>query len=238
MSEIELFKNGKRLDGRKELELRRIDMKTNIISRADGSAEVSFGNTRCIAAVYGPKTLHPKHLQDPERSILRCRYNMAPFSVDERKSPGPDRRSIELSKVIREAVEASIFLEDFPRAEIDIYVEVLDADGSTRVTCTNAASLALAQAGIPMKDLVCAVSCGKIDGKLVLDLSGIEDNYGEADMSFGILPSKDEVSLLQMDGLLKKDEIVEILNKAKEACFKIYEMQKNVLYSNYKKVEE
>lgn len=228
-----LIKNGLRIDGRKPLEMRKIEMEIDVIKRADGSAKVSFGNTIAVASVYGPRMLHPKHLQEEKTCIMRCRYAMAPFSVDERKSPGPDRRSIELSKVIRLALEPAVFLKDFPKATIDVFVEILNADGSTRVTSINAASLALASAGVPMQDLVCAVSVGKIDGEYIIDLNGVEDNNSECDMSFAIMPSKNKVTLLQMDGRITKEEFSKLLKIAKDACLKIYELQKDALRKKY-----
>ncbi len=228
---------GKRLDGRLPEEMRPIQMKLDVVSQADGSAEVRFGNTVVIASVYGPRTLHPKYLQEAEFGILRCRYNMAPFSVDERKSPGPDRRSIEISKITRLALEPAIFLEEFPRTVIDVFIEVIQGDGSTRVTGINAASLALASAGIPMKDLVAACSVGKIDGTLVVDLSGEEDVNSESDLNFAIMPSKDEITLLQSDGELTKDELLKLIDYAKKNCIKIYEMQKKTLKEKFKSME-
>ncbi|MEM5766329.1 MAG: exosome complex exonuclease Rrp41 [Candidatus Aenigmatarchaeota archaeon] len=233
-SDIKLLVDGKRLDGRLPEEMRKIEMKVGVISRADGSAMVKFGNTLAIAAVYGPRPLYPKYLQEAETGILRCRYNMVPFSVSERKAPGPDRRSIELSKMIRLALEPAIFLEEFPKATVDVFVEILQADGSTRVTGINAASLALASAGIPMKDLVVACSVGKIDGTLILDLSGMEDNNSECDMAFAMMPSKEKITLLQMDGTLTKEEIKKLMEIAKDACKKIYEMQKNAIREKYR----
>ncbi|MGC8812784.1 MAG: exosome complex exonuclease Rrp41 [Candidatus Aenigmatarchaeota archaeon] len=237
MEKKELIKNGKRVDGRTPEELRPVEMKIDVVSRADGSALVRFGNTVAIASVYGPRALFPRHLQESETCLVRCRYNMAPFSVDERKSPGPDRRSIELTKVIRLALEPVIFVEDFPRATIDIFIEILQADGSTRVTAINAASLALASAGVPMKDLVAACSVGKIDGTLILDLNGDEDKNSEADLAFAMMPTKNKVTLLQMDGNLTKEEIGKLLETARNTCKKIYEMQKSVLKEKYRRVE-
>jgi exosome complex component RRP41 len=229
-----LIIDGKRLDGRTAEELRPIKMKVDVISRANGSAEVRFGNTVAITAVYGPRALHPRHLQELEAGILRCRYNMAPFSVSDRKSPGPNRRSIEISKVTRLALEPAIFLKDFPKSTIDVFTEIIQADGSTRVTGINAASIALASAGIPMKDLVVACSVGKIDDTLVIDLNGEEDNNCRADVAFAMMPSKKKVTLLQMDGLLTKDELIKLLRLANESCEKIYELQKNTLREKYK----
>ena len=226
--------NGKRIDGREANEMRKVEVKLDVISRADGSAEFAFGKTRALACVYGPKALYPKHLQEYEKGILRCRYSMAPYSVDERKPPAPDRRSIELSKVIRLALEPAIFLEDYPKTGIDVYIEITEADGSTRVTAINAASLALALAGIPMRDLVCACSVGKIDNTLVVDLNGKEDNFSEADVVFAMMPSKGKITLLQMDGVLTREEFNKLIEMAKQNCYKIYEIQKNALKEKYK----
>ena len=126
--------DGLRHDGRRPDELRPIRMEVGMLKNADGSALVQFGKTKVIAAVYGPREIHPKHLTLPDRALIRCRYHMAPFSTSERKSPAPSRREIELSKVIREALEATIFTEYFPRTTIDVFIEVLQADGGTRTT--------------------------------------------------------------------------------------------------------
>ena len=66
--------------------------------------------------------------QNPSKAIVQCRYNMAAFSVDDRKRPGPDRRSVEISKVCSEALEKVIFTEQFPRTTVDVFIEVLQAD--------------------------------------------------------------------------------------------------------------
>jgi exosome complex component RRP41 len=158
---------------------------------------------------------------------------MAPFSVTDRKSPGPDRRSTEISKVIRLALEPSLFLVNFPKVTVDVYIEVLQADGSTRVTGINAASLALADAGVPMRDLVAACSVGKINGTLIVDLCGKEDNNSEADVAVAMMPGKDEITLLQMDGVLTKEEVMQLIKTAKEKCKKIYEKQIQTLKEKY-----
>ena len=233
-SNSKLITAGKRVDKRLPEHLREIKMKVGNIVSANGSSEVRLGNTIAEASVHGPRQLFPRHLQESQTGILRVRYNMAPFSVDERKSPGPDRRSIELSKVIRLALEPALFLEDYPRVTIDGFAEIIQADGSTRVTGINALSLALASAGIPMKDLVAACSVGKINGTLVVDLNGEEDVNSESDVAFAIMPNKNLVTLLQMDGLLTKDELMHLLDLAKKSCEKIFELQRAALLEKYK----
>ena len=227
-----LIENGIRLDGRKPDELRPIKIKVGVLNRADGSCYFEFGGNKVIAAVYGPREVHPRHMQKSTSAVVRYRYNMASFSVEERKRPGPDRRSIEVSKVSREALEPVIFQEYFPRSAIDIFVEVLQADAGTRTAGINAASIALADAGIPMKSLVSACAAGKIDDTVVLDLNKDEDNYGQADMPIAITPDGN-ITLLQMDGHLTRDEFREALELATNGCKAIYELQRAALMEKY-----
>lgn len=230
--------NNVRADGRKLNELRPIKIEVGVLSNADGSAYIEQGKNKILAAVYGPKEVHPKHLAMPDRALLRCRYHMAPFSVEERKSPAPSRREMELSKVIREALEPAVFVEYYPRTSIDIFIEVLQADGGTRGAGITVASLALADAGIPMRDLVSACAAGKVDGRLVLDLNDIEDKGGEADLPIAWMPSLNAITLLQMDGSLTVEEFEQVINMALEGCKQIYTLQKETLKAKYIAVKE
>jgi exosome complex component RRP41 len=233
MEEKKLIVDGKRLDGRSPDELRPVKLKVGVLKRADGSAYIEQGNNKILVAVYGPQELHPRHLQQPDTAVLRCMYNMAPFSVVERKKPGPDRRSIEISKVVREALEPVLFLNLYPRSVIDIYVEVLQADAGTRVAGVTAASLALADAGIPIRDLVVGVSVGKVEGTLVLDLNAEEDQYGEADMPVAMTGRDKRITLLQMDGHMTREEFKKALQLALKGCQQLYELQKEALREKY-----
>ncbi len=231
-------KKGLRLDGRKPDELRPIKIEVGVLSNADGSAYIEQGKNKILAAVYGPKELHPKHLALPDRMVLRCRYHMAPFSVQERKSPAPSRREVELSKVIREALEPAVFVEYYPRTAVDVFIEVLQADGSTRCTSITAASLALADAGIPMRDLVAACSAGKVEDMIVLDLMDLEDKVGTADVPVAYMPNLGVITLLQMDGILTSEEFEKAVNLAIDGCKKIYAMQREALKAKYTSVKE
>jgi len=235
---ILLDDNGLRNDGRKWNELRPIRMSVGILKRADGSAIVETGKTKVLAAVYGPREIHPKHLALPDRAILRVAYRMATFSVEERKKPQPSRREVELSKVIKEALEPAVILEYFPRTSIDIYILVLQADGGTRVASINAASLALADAGIPMKGLVSAIAVGLLGNQVIVDLNDLEDKYGDVDMPVAMIPVTGEVTLLQMDGNIPPAVFEKCLKAATEAIRSIYEMQKETLRKKYLKIKE
>jgi exosome complex component RRP41 len=213
-------------------------MEVGILDKANGSAYIEHGKNKILAAVYGPREAHPKHIALADRAVVRCRYHMAPFSVDERKSPAPSRRELELSKVIRESLEPAIMSEYFPRATIDIFIEVLQADAGTRCAGITAASLALADAGIPMRELVAACAAGKIEGKVILDLSDIEDKKGEADLPVALLPKSNVISLIQMDGSLSDEEFKQALDLSTDACRKIYEMQREALKLKYHVVRD
>ncbi|MFH1722739.1 MAG: exosome complex exonuclease Rrp41 [Candidatus Altiarchaeota archaeon] len=230
----QLIKDGVRLSGRKFDELRPIKMEVGMVERANGSAYVEWGNNKVLAAVHGPRELHPKFLQDPTKGLVRCVYNMAPFSVDDRKRPGPDRRSVEISKICSEALSSVVLVEKYPNSAIDVFVEILQADAGTRCAGLTAASLALADAGIPMKDMVASCAAGKVDGQIVLDLDKDEDNYGDADVPLAIIPRKNELVLLQMDGQLTKDELNQAIDLATKGALQVYEIQKKTLIDSMK----
>ena len=226
---------GLRLDGRRPDELRPIEFEVGILKTADGSAMIKQGKTHIIAAVYGPRELHPRHLTLNDKAYLRCVYRMATFSVPDRKRPAPSRREREISMVIANALEPALFLEDFPRAVVDVFIQVIQADGGTRCAAINAASLALADAGIPMRSLVPAVAVGKADGTLIVDLGDMEDKYGEGDVPMAILPSTGEITLLQQDGSFTKEELLEAMQMGLNACKYIHELQKEALKRAYLK---
>ncbi|WMW22448.1 exosome complex exonuclease Rrp41 [Methanolobus mangrovi] len=228
---------GLRLDGRRVNEIRPMKMEIGVLSRADGSCYLEWGKNKVLAAVYGPRELHPRRLQKADSALIRYRYNMAAFSVEDRIRPGPSRRSIEISKVSREAFEPVVLTHLYPGAVIDVFAEVLQADAGTRTAAINAASMALADAGIPMKGLVSACAVGKVDGQLVLDLNKPEDNYGDADIPMA-MTSEGEITLLQMDGDVTQEEFKQAVELCKEGCRQILEIQKETLKNKFTKLEE
>jgi exosome complex component RRP41 len=223
----------KRNDGRAFDELRTLKIESGVLPNADGSAYIEMGRNKILCGVFGPREMHPKHQAKPNEAVLRCRYHMAPFSVDPRRSPAPSRRDQEISMVIRSALEPAVFLERYPRASIDVYVEVLEADGGTRCASIHAAAVALVDAGIPMKDLVAACAVGKIEDKLIVDLGDYEDKKGQSDMPIAYMPKLNKVTLLQMDGILSTEEAEKALSLAIDGCKKVYEIQREALKKKY-----
>ena len=222
----------KRPDGRKIDELRPITAKVGIIPNADGSAMWAFGGTIAIAAVYGPRKMHPQHAQDPNKCVLRCEYNMISFSVNDRIRPGSNRRASEISKITEWALEPVIQLEKFPNQVIDVYINIIQANASTRCAGINAAAMALAQAGIPMKSLASSVSIGKLDKQLVVDVNKYEEDWeegeGPTDIPITMTP-EGRITHMQLDGNIPKEQLKEAIKLAREATKKIHEIQKDAL---------
>jgi len=232
----------KRLDGRGFDETRPIEAKVGIIKKADGSAMFKIGNTTALAAVYGPRELHPRFLQNPVKGILRVHYNMMPFSGHgDRVRPGTNRRSREIGMVTAKALMPVLDLGDFPNAVVDVFIELPQTDAGTRCAGICAASMALADAGLNMKDLVASIAVGRVDDKIVVDLNYDEEAYKEgtvADIPVAVLPNSGKVTLLQMDGDLTRDELKTALETAKKAAMKIYEVQKEALKGRFAEVQK
>lgn len=227
----------KRHDGRKIDEFRPIEAKVGVVKRADGSAMFKIGDTVAIASVYGPRELHPRFLQNPKTGILRVSYNMMPFSGQgDRVRPGPNRRAKEIAMVTEKALFPVLDLEKFPNSVVDVFIEFPQTDAGSRCAGICAASMALADAGITMKDLVAAVSVGRVGKQILVDLDYYEEAYEDetvADIPVALIPSTEEFTLLQMDGDITQEQLKSGLEMGKVACKKIYEIQKQALKDKF-----
>ncbi|KAH9288612.1 hypothetical protein KI387_032729, partial [Taxus chinensis] len=199
--------------------MRQLHAQVGVVDKADGSAIFEMGNTKVMAAVYGPREVQNKSQQLHDQALVRCEYSMANFSTGDRvRRPKGDRRSTEISLVIRQTMEAAILTHLMPRSQIDIFVQVLQADGGTRSACINAATLALADAGIPMCDLVTSCAAGYLNSTCLLDMNYVEDSAGGPDVTVGLLAKMDKVTLLQMDSKLPMDIFENVMQLAVEGC--------------------
>lgn len=231
--------SGQRLDGRKVDELRKIKIKAGVIPSVDGSAYLEWGQNKVLVSVNGPRQCVPKHEANPYKAVLRYQYRMMPFSVSERKNPRPNRRDIEISKVSGEALEKALMLEKFPNTAIDVFAVIMDSNAGTRVAALTAAAVALADAGIPMKDMVTGITAGRAGGHAILDLNKAEEDAPDAvDMALAFHPNTDELVLLQMDGEISKEEWKKISSLAVNGMKKVYELQKQALKDAYAAREE
>ena len=222
----------KREDGRKVDEIRPISAKVGIIPNADGSAMYQSGKTIAIAAVYGPREHHPRNQRNPAKGTLRCDYNMLSFSVTERIRPGPNRRATEISKITEWALAPVVMLEDYPGMVVDVHIHMTQADAGTRCAGINAAAMALAHAGIPMKNIVSSIAIGKLDKTIVADLNKHEEDFeegeGATDIPITMTPDG-EITHIQLDGTIDKEQLKEAIEMARKVSKEIYEVQKKAL---------
>ena len=224
---------------RKFDEPRPIEAEAGVIKKADGSARFKIGDTEAYAAVYGPRELHPKFLQDPKSGILRCNYSMLPFSGDgSRVRPGPSRRGKEISMVTEKALKPVLDLRDYPNTVVDVFIELPQTDAGSRCAGICAAAIALADAGLTMKDMVASVSVGMVRGTLLVDLDGAEEHMDEneaADIPIAMIPSTEEITLLQMDGIVSREDLFQGIEIVKPALKIIAEKQREALRNKYKR---
>lgn len=238
-TDVKLIVDGKRLDGRKVDELRKIKIQVGMIPEADGSAFIEWGGNKILCGVHGPRQCLPKHTANPYKAVIKCRYMMSPFaSLEEHGRSGPSRRSTELSKVIKEVFEKVIKAEQFPNTQIEIYLDVLQAEGGTRTASITVAAVALANAGIPMKDMVSAIAVGKGGDELMVDLGKLEDNFGQSDVPLAISAKDKDLLLVQMDGLLTREEIEKILEMAEKSADEVHKLQVKALKDHYTEEKE
>ena len=157
---------------------------------------------------------------------------MMSFSVTERIRPGVSRRSQEISKITEWALKPVVMIDDYPSNVVDVHIQILQADASTRCAGINAAALALAHAGIPMKNIVSSVSIGKLDKQLVVDVDKNEEDWeegeGATDMPF-TFTGDGKLTHVQLDGKISIKQLKEAIELAREATKKIYEVQKEAL---------
>lgn len=228
MSREVVSPEGLRVDGRRPEEIRRLACDIGQFHRADGSCTLEQGNTKVIASVYGPSECKKRSEAEHDRCIVACEYTIASFATSERKNfQRGDRRTKEMGLLIKQTFESAILLHLYPRSQISIYIQVLVDDGGALTAAINAASVALINAGIPMKEFVSACCVGFADNTPLLDLNFQERSFGGPLMNLAVYPMTETVTLLQMENKLSLEHFEEVLTLGREGCKKIYEVLKD-----------
>ncbi|KAF0303346.1 Exosome complex component RRP41 [Amphibalanus amphitrite] len=207
-----LSDQGLRVDGRRAHELRNVECRLGVFGRADGSAYLEQGNTRVLATVYGPHEARAAQRRHDVASI-NCQYRQAVFSGWERgrrAGGGGDRRAQELGALLQNTLESVVLVELYPRSQIDVYVQVLQvsmliARNDKILTRTvvrtppasNAATLALIDAGVALRDYVCACSASVLRDQPLVDLNSLETS-GAPELTAALLPRSGRLPLLEM----------------------------------------
>lgn len=208
--------DGLRVDGRRPWEVRKIRCSLGPLARADGSAYFEQGNTRVLAAVYGPREPAGGGRSDRDRASIACEFSTALFATASRqRSWKGDRRSTAAARDIKRVFEGVVLVKNYPRSQIDIYVQVLQNDGAPFVAAINAASLALVNAGVAMKDFVVACSVGYVDNEFVIDTCALEGAADRPQMSVAVLAHTGKVVSVDLESKLPN---VGVLTRAMEHC--------------------
>lgn len=241
MSHFEILSDsGVRCDGRKPSEIRSVKCKLGVFDQADGSAYFEVGNTRVLAAVYGPHEISEsnKGKSAHDRALINCQYSMATFSTSERKSrPRGDYRSMEINAYLCEIFESAVITELYPHSQIDIYLEVLQADGSNYSACVNAASLALVHAGIPIKDIVCSCSAGYFSGVTLVDLNHSEESVNAIPtISIALLPKSKQTLSIESSGRINVNSLEKLMESVTDGCHQILAIMKSVISNHIKEL--
>ncbi|XP_077209674.1 exosome complex component RRP41 [Paroedura picta] len=235
MSGLELLsEQGFRLDGRRAGELRQLRARMGVFAQADGSAYLEQGNTKALAVVYGPHEVRGSRGKAPAaQALVNCQYSMATFSTGERKRrPHGDRASGEMSLHLKQTFEAAVLTQLYPRSQIDIYVQILQADGGNYCASVNAATLAIIDAGIPLRDYVCACSAGFLEDTPLADLNHAEEAAGGPQLALALLPQAGQIALLEMSARLHADHLERILDAASRACRALHALLDQVVRSH------
>ncbi|KAJ2956921.1 hypothetical protein NQZ79_g7283 [Umbelopsis isabellina] len=241
---------GKRLDGRSIEDIRPIFMKTGLITQANGSTYMEFGNAKVVCAVYGPRQM--KKPSFTGKGVLNCEIKFATFSCKKRRAYQRDAQEKEFSQILVQALTPAVRLDLLPKSSIDVYVNVLENDGtsSSLAAAISAASVALADAGIEMYDQVAAstiVSTYKnqdgvqrsfladrfrqayVQDKIILDPSAIEEENEQGSLIVSFMPSLNEITHILHNGNTESAIAAKAIEQCTDACSKIYSVMSTVL---------
>uniref|UniRef100_A0A7S1G3R3 Uncharacterized protein n=1 Tax=Bicosoecida sp. CB-2014 TaxID=1486930 RepID=A0A7S1G3R3_9STRA len=216
---------GLRVDGRRPAEVRKLRCRMGLFGRADGSAYLEQGNTKAVAVVYGPKQITRRADALHDRASVNCEFSTAPFAGSERKKVrASDRRAAEASLMLKQTFEGVIQRHLYPRSQIDIFVQVLQADGGERAAAINVATLALIDAGIAMDDFVVACTAGFLDDTALLDLNSVETGPGGPRVEVAMVPQTGKLTAVQMESRLPVDHFEAVLELALSGCRHIFDV--------------
>ena len=231
-----------RISGRKNNESRKVQMIPDYLKYAEGSCLISFGNTRVICAATVENKV-PLFLKGTGKGWVTAEYSLLPRATQTRTEREVIKgrqsgRTHEIQRLIGRSLRAAMDLEILGERQIKIDCDVIQADGGTRTASVCGACVALGLAikrmrlkHNPFRNLVAAISCGVVNGEVVLDLDYTEDSQAETDANFVMLDSGDlvEVQATGENGVFDDKQLLEMLNYSREGLKPIFEMQKEIL---------
>jgi len=225
-------------------EIRDISIKTNINNYAEGSCLISFGNTQVICTASVEEKV-PHFLRNKGQGWITANYNMLARSTHQRidKDPlKPNGRNLEIQRLISRSLRFAIDLKLLGERQITIDCDVIQADGSTRCASITGGFVALSLAikklvrnrtidYNPLKNEVCAVSCGIYNNQIMADLDYLEDSKCEVDCNFVLNKNYDliEIQGTAEAGSMTFKQVSEMYELAKKSSEKIIQIQRSSL---------
>ncbi|RYR70400.1 hypothetical protein Ahy_A03g016893 isoform B [Arachis hypogaea] len=191
--------------------------RTGAVNAASGSAYAEFGNTKIIVSVFGPRE-SKKAMMYSDIGRLNCNVSYTTFASPVR-GQGSDHK--EYTAMLHKALEGAIILESFPKTTVDVFALVLESGGSDLPVVISCASLALADAGIMMYDLVASVSVSCLSKNLVIDPIFEEENSQDGSLMITCMPSRYEITQLTFTGEWSTPKIDEGMQLCLDACAKL-----------------
>ncbi len=243
----QIFKDGIRADKRGLDEVRPISIELGILPSTHGSAIFTRGETQSLGVVTLGSEANAQIVDDVDgenKDHFYLHYNFLPFSVGEvRRYGGPGRREIGHGKLAENALRSSILeLEKFPYV-IRIVSEILESNGSSSMATICSGSLALMDAGVPIKRAVAGIAMGLImEGSqyaILSDIAGLEDHFG--DMDFKVAGTEKGITAFQLDTKVQgiSDEIIKnALEQAKKGRLEILKAMDQVIHKSRPDVSE
>ncbi|MFZ8812466.1 MAG: polyribonucleotide nucleotidyltransferase [Thermus aquaticus] len=233
-----VLEEGKRADGRGPKDLRPIWIEVDVLPRAHGSAVFTRGETQVLGTVTLGTGRDEQILDDlgiDETDPFLVHYNFPPFSTGEvRRLRGVSRREVGHGNLAKRALRAVLPSQEAFPYTIRVVGDVLESNGSSSMATVCAGSLALMDAGVPVKAPVAGVAMGLVweneKAVILTDILGLEDALG--DMDFKVAGTRQGVTALQMDnkvGGLPREVLKEALLQAREARLKILDLMEMVL---------
>ncbi|XP_061995390.1 exosome complex component RRP41-like [Rosa rugosa] len=223
-----------RTDGREFHQCRPAFFKTGAVNAAAGSAYAEFGNTKVIVSVFGPRE-SKKAMMYSDIGRLNCNVSYTTFATPAR-GQGSDHK--EFSSMLHKALEGAIILETFPKTTVDVFALVLESGGSDLPVVISCASLALADAGIMMYDLVASVSVSCLGKNLVIDPVLEEESYQDGSLMLACMPSRYEVTQLTITGEWSTPKINEGMQICLDASAKLATIMRECLKGPDSALEE
>lgn len=214
-----------RPDGRAFHQCRPAFLKTGAVNAAAGSAYAEFGNTKVIVSVFGPRE-SKKAMMYSDIGRLNCNVSYTTFAMPVR-GQGSDHQ--EFSSMLHKALEGAIILESFPKTTVDVFALVMESGGSDLPVVISCASLALADAGIMMSDLVAAASVSCLGTNLLIDPICEEESYQDGSLMITCMPSRNEVTQLSVTGEWSTAKVHEAMELCLDACSKLGKIMRSCL---------